>query len=216
MLLILIFQSRITINRLFKSIEIQELHYCEHEIVVDFEVVDSVIKLYVMISKWNFDKIESFYKESKIKAMLKPSSIDRLCDMSWLDLFFKYYNDKKEELTSNLSIRDRGKLHSLQNDIYGAIEKIIFFYSNDYFRNRNILETKTIQACVQTWNGKLEESDIARGTGIENQTVHSIVKSLINDGIVQEQENGRLSCVKRKFSDDAVRAMRERARKIAQ
>ena len=42
-----------------------------------------------------------------------------------------------------------------------------------------------------------------------------MIKSLKNDGIIQEQENGRLSCVKRKFSDDAVRAMRERAIKIA-
>ena len=200
-----IFRNEININTSFQN----------NEIVVSLEVVNPTIKLYVMISKWNFDKIESFYKESKIKAMLKPSSVDRSCDVSWLDPFFRYYNDKKEELISNLSIRDRGKLHILQNEIYDEIEKNIFSYSNDYFRNRNILETKTIQACVQTWNGKLEESDIVRGTGIENQAVHSMIKSLKNDGIIQEQENGRLSCVKRKFSDDAVRAMRERAIKIA-
>jgi predicted transcriptional regulator len=73
-----------------------------------------------------------------------------------------------------------------------------------------------IQSCIQAWDGKLEKSDIVRGTGIELQSVHNIIESLKNDEIVQEQENSKLSCLKRKFSDDAVRAMRKRANNISQ
>ena len=49
-----IFRNEININTSFQN----------NETVVSLEVVNPTIKLYVMISKWNFDKIESFYKES--------------------------------------------------------------------------------------------------------------------------------------------------------
>lgn len=196
--------KEITINRLINNIKTERIYRNENRIVASLEVVDPIIKFYSMIFNWNFDKIESFYKESKIKFILKASSVDQSCEVSWLDPFFKYYNDKREELDRNLSSKD--KLYLLQNEIYNEIEKTICSYSDNYFRNTKILETRMVQACIQSWEGKLKESDIVRGTGIECQAVRSIIELLKNDGIIQEQENGRLNCIKRKFSNDAVRS----------
>jgi predicted transcriptional regulator len=210
----LFFYDKITINRSFNSVEIKEAYCNENDIAFSLEVVDPTIEFYSMLFKWSFDKIESFYKESKIKSIIRSSSVEKSFDISWLDSFFKYYNDKKEELTQNLS--SKHKFYLLQNEIYNEIERIICSYSNDYFRSGSILEMKTIQSCIQAWDGKLDESDIIRGTGIEVKTVQSMIKSLKDNGIIQEQENGRLYCIKRKFSNDAIRAMRERARRIAQ
>jgi hypothetical protein len=181
----LFFYDETTINRSFKSVEIKEARCDENDIAVSFEVVDPTIEFYAMLFKWSFDKIESFYKESKIKSMIRSSSVGKSFDISWLDSFFKYYNDKKEELTQNLS--SKHKFYLLQNEIYNEIERIICSYSNDYFRSRSILEMKTIQSCIQAWDGKLDESDIIRGTGIEIQTVQSMIKILKDNGIIQEQ-----------------------------
>jgi hypothetical protein len=195
----------------------RELQACKQIDEIDFPCLEALVfdpsmQRYYLISKWHFDRIELFYNQSKNKYKFrKPLSVDVFYDVSWLDSFFDYYNEMKVKLLETFSTK--GEIESLQNEIYDAIDKQIEFCSDNYFINNSLLERNVIHASIQAWDGKLKESDIVRGTGINIEIVRVIIDLLSRNGIIQKTENGRWKCLKRKISSSAVMAMQERANK---
>jgi hypothetical protein len=201
---------------LAKSIELQTFKQIKQINKIDLPcievlVFDPSMQRYSLILKWHFDRIEAFYNQNKNKYKFKkPLSIDVFYDVSWLDSFFDYYNEMKVKLLETFSAK--GEIEILQNQIYDAIEKQINSCSDNYFINNSLLERNVIYASIQAWDGKLEESDIVRGTGINLEIVRGIIDLLNRNGMIQKTENGRWKCLKRKISSSAVRAMQERAK----
>lgn len=175
-------------------------------------VLDPSVQHYSIILKWHFDKIETFHNQNKNKYKFKkPLLIDVFYDVSWLNPFFDYYNETKIKLLEMFSAKD--KIESLQNEIYDVIEKQIDSCSDNYFINGSLLERNVIHASIQAWDGKLEESDIVRGTGINLEIVRGAIDLLSRNGMIQKTENGRWKCLRGKISSSAVIAMQERAKK---
>jgi hypothetical protein len=204
----------ISIDTLTESIELQAFKQINE---IDFPYLEALVfdpsmQHYYLIRKWHFDRIEAFYNQNKNKYKFrKPLSMDIFYDVSWLDSFFDYYNEMKVKLLETFSAK--GGIESLQNEIYDAIEKQINSCSDNYFINNSLLERNVIHASIQAWDGKLEESDIVRGTGINLEIVRGIIGLLSRNGIIQQTENGRWKCLKRKISSSAVIAMQKRAKK---